>query len=77
MEGSGLLGAARKNGNLLDWEDDIYISVVLDKNMTWEKLTAGLTKRCAQDDYFVDLFQKQGLISISYDPPQPWPLSWD
>ena len=42
LEGGSLLGAARENGNLLDWEDDIDISVVLDKSITSVSLAASL-----------------------------------
>ena len=35
------------------------------------------TERGARDGYFVDLFEKKGFISISFDPPQPWPFRWE
>jgi len=77
LEGGTLLGALREDGSLLDWEDDVDLSVLLDKDMTWERLAAGLSKRCAQNRYYVDLFKKKGFISISFDPPKRWPLRWE
>jgi hypothetical protein len=77
LEGGSLLGAVREEGALLDWEDDVDISVLLDGDMTWERLAAGLTERCAREGYFVDLFKKGGLVSISFDPPKPWPFRWE
>ena len=77
LEGGSLLGAVRERGALLDWEDDIDMSVLLDGDMTWERLTAGLTERGARDGYFVDLFEKKDFVSISYDAPKPWPFRWE
>ena len=77
LEGGSLLGAVRERGTLLDWEDDIDISVLLDDDMTWERLAAGLAERGARDGYFVDLFQKRGFISVSFDPPKRWPFLWE
>ena len=67
----------RENGALLDWEDDIDISVLLDTDMTWDRLTAGLAERGARDGYFIDTFEKKGFISVSFDPPKRWPMSWE
>lgn len=77
LEGGSLLGAVRENGGILDWEDDIDISVLLDDDITWEHLATGLAKRGARDRYFVDLFEKKGFISVSFDPPNQWPFRWD
>ena len=77
LEGGSLLGAVRENGALLEWEDDIDISVLLDGDMTWDSLSAGLVERAARDGYFVTLFEKNGFISISFDPPKPWPFRWE
>ena len=77
LEGGTLLGALREDGSLLDWEDDVDLSVLLDKDMTWERLATGLSKRCAQNRYYVDLFKKKGFISISFDPPKRWPFRWE
>jgi len=77
LEGGSLLGAIRENGALLDWEDDIDISVLLDDDMTWETLAAGLAERGARDGYYVDLFEKEGFVSISYDSPKRWPFRWE
>ncbi len=77
LEGGSLLGAVREGGKLLAWEDDIDISVLLDGDMTWERLAAGLTERGARDGYFVDLFEKNGFVSISFDPPKRWPFRWE
>ncbi len=77
LEGGSLLGAVRERGALLDWEDDIDLSVLLDGDMTWQRLAAGLTERGARDGYLVDLFEKKGFISISFDAPKPWPFRWE
>ena len=77
LEGGSLLGAVRERGTLLDWEDDVDISVLLDDDMTWERLAAGLSERGARDGYFVDLFEKKGFISISFDQPKRWPFRWE
>ncbi len=77
LEGGSLLGAVRERGALLKWEDDIDMSVLLDGDMTWERLAAGLAERGARDGYFVDLFEKKGFVSISFDPPKRWPFRWE
>ncbi len=77
LEGGSLLGAVRENGALLEWEDDIDISVLLDGDMTWDSLSAGLVERAPRDGYFVALFEKDGFVSISFDPPKPWPFRWE
>jgi len=77
LEGGSLLGAVRERGALLDWEDDIDMSVLLDADMSWDRLAAGLTESGARDGYFIDLFEKQGFVSISFDPPRPWPFRWE
>lgn len=77
LEGGSLLGAVRENGALLDWEDDIDISVLLDDDMTWERLAAGLVAGSARDGYFVDLFEKEGFVSVSFDLPKRWPFRWE
>ena len=77
LEGGSLLGAVRESGKLLDWEDDIDFSVLLDDDMTWERLVAGFAERGARDGYYVDLFEKKGFVSISFDPPKRWPFRWE
>jgi len=77
LEGGSLLGAVRERGALLDWEDDIDVSILLDGDMTWQRLAAGLAERSARDGYFVDHFKKKGFISISFDAPKPWPFRWE
>ncbi len=77
LEGGTLLGAVREQGSLLDWEDDIDMSVLLDDEMTWDWFAAELGERGAQDGYSVDLFEKQGFVSILFDPPRPWPFRWE
>jgi hypothetical protein len=77
LEGGTLLGAMRENGALLEWEDDVDISVLLDAEMTWDHLTAVLTERGACDGYFVNNFKNKSFISISFDTPKSWPLKWE
>ena len=77
LEGGSLLGAVRESGKLLEWEDDIDLSVLLDDDMTWERLAAGFAERGARDGYYVDLFDKKGLVSISFNPPKRWPFRWE
>ncbi len=77
LEGGSLLGAVRERGALLDWEDDIDVSVLLDADMTWQRLADGLAERGARDGYFVDLFENESFISVSFDAPEPWPFRWE
>ena len=77
LEGGSLLGAVRERGALLHWEDDIDLSVLLDGDMTWRRLAAGLAERGARDGYFIDFFEKKDFISISFDAPKPWPFRWE
>ena len=35
------------------------------------------SNRGAQDGYYVDVFEKKGYITISYDPPRTWPFRWE
>ena len=77
LEGGSLLGAVRENGALLEWEDDVDISVLLDEDMTWERLSTALKERAARDGYYIDLFKKRALIAVSFDPPKPRPFRWE
>ena len=77
LEGGSLLGAVRENGNLLAWEDDIDISVLMDSRTTWDLIARELAERGMRDGYYIDVFEKQRCISISYDPPRRWPLRWE
>jgi hypothetical protein len=77
LEGGTLLGAIREKGTLLEWEDDIDISVILDDKITWEHLAAGLARCGERDGYYVDLFENKGFISVSFDPPGRWLLQWE
>lgn len=77
LEGGSLLGAVRERGALLDWEDDVDISVLIDDELTWEKLAAGLVGRSAKKGYYIDVFKKKGFISISFDTPKKWPFKWE
>jgi hypothetical protein len=77
LEGGTLLGAVRDKGMLLDWEDDIDISVLLDDDVTWERLASGLAERGARDDFCFGVFEEKGFLSISFDPPKRWPFRWE
>lgn len=77
LDGGTLLGAVRENGGLLAWEDDVDISVYLDENTTWRSFVAGFTEREARDDYTVEVFEKRGYLSISYNSPGHWPFHWE
>ena len=77
IDGGTLLGAVRENGALLAWEDDIDVSVLLDDDTSWEKLCAALSRRGAQDGYYVDIFDESGFITVSYDRPRSWPFRWE
>ena len=77
LEGGSLLGAVRENGKLLAWEDDVDISFLLDDKSTWSKIAIGLSDRGKRDGYYVDVFEKQQFIGVSYDRPLPWPLRWE
>ncbi len=77
LEGGSLLGAVRENGNLLAWEDDIDISVMLDQRTTWASLAGGLSDRGLRDGYYVDEFKTRGFITVSYGPRPRWPFLWE
>ena len=77
LEGGSLRGAVRENGNLLAWEDDVDLSVMLDNRTTWASLATGLADRGRRDGYYVDPFENKGFIAISYDPPGRWPFRWE
>ena len=77
LEGGTLLGAVRENGSILAWEDDVDLSVVLDRDMSFNTLAAVLAEYGARDGYNVDVFGNKGFIAISYDRPQAWPFSWE
>jgi len=77
LEGGSLLGAVREDGKLLEWEDDIDISVLLNEDITWDILSDQLVEQGKKDGYFVDTFEEKGLISVSFDAPKPWPFKWE
>jgi hypothetical protein len=76
LEGGSLLGAVREGGRLLDWEDDVDISVLLDADMTWARLTKGLSEHCARAGYYIDFFEDKDYVTISFDRPEIWPFRW-
>ena len=77
IDGGTLLGAVREDGALLAWEDDIDVSVLLDDETTWDKLCVTLSQRGAKEGYYVDIFEKSGFLTVSYDKPQSWPFRWE
>ncbi len=77
LDGGTLLGAVRENGGLLAWEDDVDISVYLDENTTWRSFVAGFTEHGASDGFTVEVFEKRGYLSISYNSPGHWPFHWE
>jgi len=77
LEGGSLLGAVRENGNLLAWEDDVDISLLLDDKTSWSSIAKALSDRGKQDGYYVDVFKSSGFIGVSYDRPLPWPMRWE
>jgi len=77
IDGGTLLGAVRENGALLAWEDDIDISVMLDDDMTWSKLCSAMSIAGAKQGYYIDIFEEQGFITVSFDRPQSWPFRWE
>jgi hypothetical protein len=77
LEGGSLLGAIREDGQLLEWEDDIDISVLVDGDMTWDRLATGLRECGARDGYYVDTYEHEGFVTVSFDRPGSWPFRWD
>ena len=77
LEGGSLLGAVRERGQILAWEDDVDVSVVLDSGRTFDQLAAGISAYGEREGLHVDAFKNEGLISISFDRPQAWPFSWE
>ena len=77
LDGGTLLGAVRENGGLLAWEDDIDIAVYLDDTTTWHSFVAGFAERGTKDGYTVEVFNKRGYLSISFNSPGRWPFHWE
>jgi len=77
LEGGTLLGAVRENGTTLQWEDDVDVSVALDNDLAWDALVAEVATRGARDGYFVDVFKRGMLITISHASPRRPPLRWE
>ena len=77
LEGGTLLGAVRENGKLLPWEDDVDVSVLIADDDGWDVLQAGMAERAKRDGYFVDAFERSGLIAISHATARRRPLRWE
>ncbi len=77
LDGGTLLGAVREDGSLLKWEDDVDLSVLLQDDASWDRLVAELGACCQRDGFSCDVFAKEGYLTISYDPPQAWPLLYE
>jgi uncharacterized membrane protein len=76
IEGGTLLGAVRGRGALLPWEDDVDVSVLVDRNVTWASLASELAERGAREGYSVDAYEARGFFTICYDPPGRRPFHW-
>lgn len=76
IEGGTLLGAVRGKGVLLPWEDDVDVSVLADRSVTWSSLASELAERGAREGYSVDAYPAHGFFTISYDPPGRRPFHW-
>ena len=77
LEGGTLLGAVRENGTLLDWEDDIDLSVLIANDEDWDALVAEIIGRGTRYGYFVDVFKRKQLLAISHAAPIRGPLRWE
>jgi len=77
IDGGTLLGAVREDGALLAWEDDIDISILIDGDTTWETLCTTISRRGAEDGYYIDIFEDSSYLTVSYDRPQSWPFRWE
>ena len=77
LEGGTLLGAVRENGQLLPWEDDVDVSVLIEDDGDWDVLVAGFAERAKRDGYFVDTFRRKALIGVSHAMPRIPPLRWE
>jgi hypothetical protein len=76
IEGGTLLGAVRGKGALLPWEDDVDVSVLADRNVTWASLASELAERGAREGYSVDAYEARGFFTICYDSPGRRPFHW-
>ena len=66
LEGGTLLGAVRE-ANLLAWEDDVDISVLLNDEITWEHFVSLLRHRAVDAGYAFEAFPEHEVVSFCFD----------
>ncbi|MAP10760.1 MAG: hypothetical protein CMQ61_01775 [Gammaproteobacteria bacterium] len=70
LDGGTLLGAHRDGGELLAWEDDGDLGVLLDQKLNWDTLVAQVQKCGAEQGYHVEILTDKRYLTVSTDPPR-------